>query len=325
LLTLSGLALIADVAGPAQARAHATRDGVVVVLTSLGYEGGAAAGTGMVLTSSGRVLTNNHVIAGATSVRVSVPKTGHTYSAHVVGYDVPDDVAVLQLDNASGLTTVTRESSPGVSVGDTVTAVGNAGGTGTIATAGGKVTRVRRTITVRDDHGRLEKLAGLIETSTHVEPGDSGGALLNSSGRVVGMITAASGSDRFRLRGAASNAAFAIPIAKAAGIAQKILTGRGSTLIHVGPTAFLGVQVGAVDAGSGASIAGVVPDGPADSAGIAAGDVITAVAGKRVTAPSDISTILLTKKPGMRIEVGYVDGSHVKRSAVVTLASGPPQ
>src|SRR3954453_19294986 len=134
LLTLSGLVLIADVAGPAQARAHATRDGVVVVLTSLGYEGGAAAGTGMVLTSSGRVLTNNHVIAGATSVRVSVPKTGHTYSAHVVGYDVPDAVAVLQLENASGLTTVTRDSSPGVSVGDTVTAVGNAGGTGTIAT-----------------------------------------------------------------------------------------------------------------------------------------------------------------------------------------------
>src|SRR3954462_2143488 len=171
LLTLSGLALIADVAGPAQARAHATRDGVVVVLTSLVYEGGAAAGTGMVLTSSGRVLTNNHVIAGGTSVRVSVPKTGHTYSAHVVGHDVPDDAA-----------------------------------------AGGTVTRVRRTITVRDDHGRLEKLAGLIETSTHVQPGDSGGALLNSSGRVVGMITAASGSDRFRLRGAASKAAFAIPI-----------------------------------------------------------------------------------------------------------------
>src|SRR3954463_13410964 len=191
LLTLSGLALIAAVAGPAQARAHATRDGVVVVLTSLGYEGGAAAGTGMVLTSSGRVLTNNHVIAGATSVRVSVPKTGHTYTAHVVGYDVPDDVAVLQLDKASGLTTVTRESSSAVAVGDTVTAVGNAGGTGTIATAGGKVTRVRRTITVRDDHGRLEKLeklADLIETSTHVEPGDSGGALLNSGGRVVGMI-----------------------------------------------------------------------------------------------------------------------------------------
>jgi S1-C subfamily serine protease len=330
LLTLACLAVVAaTVAGLARARSGASSDGVVVITTQLGFQGGAAAGTGMVLTSSGRVLTNNHVIAGATSVRVTVPKTHRSYSAHVVGYDVADDVAVLKLDGASGLATVTRGSSSSVAVGDTVTAVGNAGGSGSITTSGGKVTRIGETISVRDDHGRVEELTDLIQASTRVQPGDSGGALLDGNGRVVGMITAASGSRRFRFDGASSNAAFAIRIAKASGIAQQIVAGRRSAVVHIGPTAFLGVSVGAVDgsspATSGALIAGVVPDGPADSAGLAAGDVITTVAGKPVAAPSDISTILLTKKPGARIAVAYVERSGARHTATVTLGSGPPQ
>ncbi len=329
LLTLACLAVVAaTVAGLARARSGASSDGVVVIMTQLGFQGGAAAGTGMVLTSSGRVLTNNHVIAGATSVRVTVPKTHRSYTAHVVGYDVADDVAVLKLDGASGLATVTRGSSS-VAVGDSVTAVGNAGGSGSITTSGGKVTRVGETISVRDDHGRVEELTDLIQASTRVQPGDSGGALLDGNGRVVGMITAASGSRRFRFDGASSNAAFAIRIAKASGIAQQIVAGRRSAVVHIGPTAFLGVSVGAVDgsspATSGALIAGVVPDGPADSAGLAAGDVITTVAGKPVAAPSDISTILLTKKPGTRIAVAYVERSGARHTATVTLGSGPPQ
>jgi S1-C subfamily serine protease len=330
LLTLACLAVVAaTVAGLARARSGASSDGVVVITTQLGFQGGAAAGTGMVLTSSGRVLTNNHVIAGATSVRVTVPKTHRSYSAHVVGYDVADDVAVLKLDGASGLATVTRGSSSSVAVGDTVTAVGNAGGSGSITTSGGKVTRIGETISVRDDHGRVEELTDLIQASTRVQPGDSGGALLDGNGRVVGMITAASGSRRFRFDGASSNAAFAIRIAKASEIAQQIVAGRRSAVVHIGPTAFLGVSVGAVDgsspATSGALIAGVVPDGPADSAGLAAGDVITTVAGKPVAAPSDISTILLTKKPGARIAVAYVERSGARHTATVTLGSGPPQ
>jgi len=330
LLTLACLAVVAaTVAGLARARSGASSDGVVVITTQLGFQGGAAAGTGMVLTSSGRVLTNNHVIAGATSVRVTVPKTHRSYSAHVVGYDVADDVAVLKLDGASGLATVTRGSSSSVAVGDTVTAVGNAGGSGSITTSGGKVTRIGETISVRDDHGRVEELTDRSQASTRVQPGDSGGALLDGNGRVVGMITAASGSRRFRFDGASSNAAFAIRIAKASGIAQQIAAGRRSAVVHIGPTAFLGVSVGAVDgsspATSGALIAGVVPDGPADSAGLAAGDVITTVAGKPVAAPSDISTILLTKKPGARIAVAYVERSGARHTATVTLGSGPPQ
>jgi len=323
LLTLGG---IAAVAGTGQARTGAARDGIVVVTTRLGFQSGAAAGTGMVLTPSGQVVTNNHVIAGATTVSVTVPSTRHTYTAQVVGYDVADDVALLQLRGASSLTTVTRGNSSSVRVGDAVTAVGNAGGTGSLSSAAGKVTGVGRSITAGDDQGRSERLTGLIETSAHVRPGDSGGALLDAASRVVGMVTAASGPS-FRFRGTAGTSAFAIPVAKAFAIAQKIAAGRSSARVHVGPTAFLGVQVTAADAGStpGVLIADVVDGGPADSAGIEAGDVVTALAGRRVTAPTALSGIILTKKPGMRISVAWIDGAGQSRTATVTLASGPPQ
>src|SRR5262249_44234854 len=149
--------------------------GVVVIETQLGYRGGAAAGTGMVLTSSGEVLTNNHVIRGATTVRVVVPRTGRAYTAKVLGYDVSDDVARLRLVGASTLKTVSTAGSSKVAVGDAVTAVGNAGGTGTLATAGGSITALRQSILVNDEQGGAVRLTGLIQTNAGVQPGDSGG------------------------------------------------------------------------------------------------------------------------------------------------------
>jgi S1-C subfamily serine protease len=324
-LCLSALAGVAA-AGIAHARESAARDGIVLVTTKLGYQGGAAAGTGMLLTPSGQIVTNNHVIAGATAVSVTVPSTRRTYTAQVVGYDVPDDVALLQLRGASGLATVTKGSSSSLTVGDTVTAVGNADGAGSLSSAAGKVIGLGRSITAGDDQGRSERLTGLIETNARVRPGDSGGALLDAGGRVVGMVTAASGPS-FRFRGTSGTSAFAIPVAKAFTIAQKIAAGQSSAVVHIGPTAFLGVQVTTADAGStaGARIAGVVPGGPADSAGIETGDVVTTLAGQRVTTPSSISTVILTKKPGVRIEVAWVDGAGQSHRATVRLASGPPQ
>ena len=132
-----GLALFGAIAaaiGADAALAHtstaAVQTGVVVVRTNLAYENGAAAGTGMVLTSSGEVLTNNHVIRGATTIKVIVPQTKKTYAARVLGYDVTADVALLQIVNASGLATVNIGNSAKVADGQAVTAVGNAGGTG---------------------------------------------------------------------------------------------------------------------------------------------------------------------------------------------------
>ncbi len=169
--------------------------GLVDVVTTLGYQDGAAAGTGMVLTSTGEVLTNNHVIDGATSIKATDVGNGRTYTAKVVGYDKSKDVAVLQLEGASGLATVTLSSSS-PQTGQKVVALGNAlgkGGTPSVAT--GRVTGLGQSITASDESaGNAEQLTGLIAHNAGIQPGDSGGPLVNTYGQVIGMDTAASTS-----------------------------------------------------------------------------------------------------------------------------------
>ena len=321
------IALVAIGSGTAFAAtrttSHQIGTGVVVIETNLAYQNAAAAGTGIVLTSSGRILTNNHVIAGATTIRVVVPKTTHTYAARVVGYDRTADVAVLQLQKASNLKTVTTGDASSLKLGARVTAVGNAGGTGRLTSSRGNVTGLHKSITVQGDDGTTEQLTGLIETNAALQPGDSGGPLLNSAGRVVGIDTAASSSSPFAV--SASNDGYAIPIGKATTIAKQIVSGKSSATVHIGATAFLGVQLEPSFAGQGATIAGVVPGAPAAAAGLVPGDVIIAVAGKAVSGPSDIAPIILTHKPGDRITITYSDASGQTQSASVTLASGPPR
>jgi S1-C subfamily serine protease len=317
----------------ARGKAAPIGTGVVVIDTNLAYQGNAAAGTGMVLTASGQVLTNNHVINGATAIRVVVPKTGHAYSARVLGYSRTADVALLQLQGARNLKTVSI-SSGRLTVGATVTALGNAGGSGRIASATGTVTGLGRSITASDDAGGSERLTGLIETNAALEPGDSGGPLVNAQGKVVGMDTAALAQVGFLETSA--RYAYAIPIAKALRIAHAISSGKASATVHIGPTAFIGIQVASVDAPgygdgsrstsvSGALIAGVVSGGPADSAGLAAGDVITAINGRTISSPAAIPPLILAMKPGAQITVTYFDPSGTSQTATVTLGSGPPQ
>jgi len=321
------IALVAIGSGTAFAAtrttSHQIGTGVVVIETNLAYQNGAAAGTGIVLTSSGRILTNNHVIAGATTIRVVVPKTTHTYAARVAGYDTTADVAVLQLQKASNLKTVTTGDASSLKLGARVTAVGNAGGTGRLTSSRGNVTGLHKSITVQGDDGTTEQLTGLIETNAALQPGDSGGPLLNSAGRVVGIDTAASSSSPFAV--SASNDGYAIPIGKATTIAKQIVSGKSSATVHIGATAFLGVQLEPSFAGQGATIAGVVPGAPAAAAGLVPGDVIITVAGKAVSGPSDIAPIILAHKPGDRITITYFDASGQSLSASVALASGPPQ
>jgi S1-C subfamily serine protease len=331
LLVVVGLIVAAVGAGIALARGTASPigSGVVVIDTNLAYQGATAAGTGMVLTSSGEVLTNNHVISGATTIKVVVPKTGHSYTARVVGYSRTADVALLQLQGASNLKTVSIGAAK-LSVGATVTALGNAGGNGSISSATGRVTGLGKSITASDDQGGSERLTGLIETNAGVQPGDSGGPLLNSKGQVVGMDTAASSG--FGFQNVSSADAYAIPIAKALTIAHAISSGKASASVHIGATAFLGIEVQSVDAAgygyggvSGVLIAGVVSGGPAASAGLAAGDVITALDGHTVSSPSAVPALVLAKKPGATITVAYVDRSGASHTATVTLGSGPAQ
>ena len=323
------LAAVIGVSTSAAGAVPAVDRGVVDVNTNLGYQDVAAAGTGMVLTSTGEVLTNNHVIRGATTVRVTSPATGRTYAATVVGYDVSADVAVLSLRGASGLQTVTLGDSDTLKRGEAVTAVGNAGGAGGApAVTKGTITGLGRTITASDEDGSAEQLLDLIETNAGLQPGDSGGPLLDGAGRIIGMDTAASNS--FFLQ-PGSNGGYAIPINNALAIARQITAGRASSTVHIGRTGFLGVDV--QPSGyyqgeaytAGALIVGIVPASPAERAGLSVGDVITSLAGHRITSAATLTRIVLSNPPGRKVKVSWVDGAGNSSTATLTLASGPPQ
>jgi S1-C subfamily serine protease len=287
--------------------------GIVDIASTLGHQNAEAAGTGMVLTSNGNVLTNNHVVQGATSITVVVVSTGRTYTATVVGTDPPADVAVLQLNDASGLATAELGTSA-ATVGEAVTAVGNAGGTGTLSAADGTVTAVNQSITATDSGGgNAEQLSGLIETDAAVQPGDSGGPLYDAAGAIVGMDTAASSGGAVQ--------AYAIPMSTAEGIATRIEQGVTTATIQQGYPAFLGVSVS--DGQGGAAVLGVVPDGPAASAGMTAGDAITAIAGRPVTSGAGLDAALAGHSPGQQVTVTWADAVGGVHSATVTLGTGP--
>jgi S1-C subfamily serine protease len=298
--------------------------GIVDINTDLGYQDGEAAGTGMVITSSGEVFTNNHVIVGATKITATDLGNGNTYTARVVGYDRGHDIAVLQLEGASGLKTVSLGDSSSVATGAHITTIGNAGGTGgTPAAAGGQVTAVNQSITAGDDlDGSQEHLSGLIELAGDLQPGDSGGPLVNSSGDVVGMDTAASSTFEFQ---SSSGQGFAIPISKVETIAHEILNGTTTGMIHIGATPFLGVKINSTSSASGAAVADVISGTPAASTTLADGDVITALDGSSVGSPTDLSNLVLSHHPGDSVRITWKTAAGSTHTAAVTLASGPPQ
>ena len=181
----------APLAGGQQDIVGKVSPGLVLINTALQYNGEAAAGTGMVISADGLVLTNNHVIRGSTRITATVVATGKTYQAQVVGYDVTGDIALIQLQQASGLTTEPIGNSSAAKAGDAVVALGNAEGQGKITAAAGHVTALNATITASDEAGSTsaETLHGMIQTNADIQPGDSGGPLASSAG-VIGMDTA---------------------------------------------------------------------------------------------------------------------------------------
>jgi S1-C subfamily serine protease len=303
---------------------------LVDIVSTDGYQGAASAGTGIVLTSTGEVLTNNHVISGATSIKVTDVGNGRTYTAKVVGYDASDDVAVLQLQGASGLTTASLGNSSTVQAGENVTALGNAGGKGgTPSVASGTVTALNQSITASDElSGSSEQLTGLIETNADIQPGDSGGALVNSYGQVIGMNTAASSQYQFQGQ-TGQERAYAIPVNQAMTIAHQIEKGTGSADVHIGATAFLGVAVSNQSAGfgesggNGAVIAKVVSGSPADKAGLTAGDEITSVGGQQISSAKDVAHALVKYHPGDSVPVSWLDQTGQSHTGSVTLTTGP--
>jgi len=334
---------------------------LVDVVSTDGYQGATSAGTGIVLSSTGEVLTNNHVVNGATSIKVTDIGNGKTYTASVVGYDASHDVAVIQLQGASGLTTASLGNSSTVQTGNSVTALGNAEGKGgTPSVAPGTVTALNQSITASDELSNVsEQLTGLIETNAPIQPGDSGGSLVNSYGQVIGMDTAAGSSDQPQSQSSTATAtqAYAIPINEAVSIAQQIESGTTTADVHIGATAFLGVEIGSSSTGSsgsngfggsegsngfggfggfggqgnqgsqgstsGVSVAGTVSGSPAANAGLTQGDTITAIGGQSVNSAEDVAHSLVKYHPGNSISVTWVDQSGQSHTTNLTLANGP--
>ncbi|RUQ08812.1 S1C family serine protease [Curtobacterium sp. HSID17257] len=299
----------------------AQKKGIVTIDTVMNYDTSSqAAGTGMVLTSDGFVLTNNHVVQGATSIRVTDETTGKQYQAEVVGTDATHDVAVLKLQDASGLSTVTLDDDGEPSTGDAVTDVGNAEGTGNLVAAAGTVTALDQDIQVQSESGTgTESLQGLIQVAAQIVPGDSGGPVLDSEGEVVGMATAASS-------GSAEVTGYAIPITTAKAIADKILAGESSDTVTIGLPAFLGVQVGSsatTQTTAGVPVAGTVDGSGAAAAGLVAGDTITSIDGTAVTSNDALTSAIRSHAVGDRVQIGYTDATGAAHTVTVTLTAGP--
>jgi S1-C subfamily serine protease len=286
--------------------------GLVRIVAESAYDGSTAAGTGMVLTPSGEVVTNNHVVEGSTRIRATEASTGKTYTARLLATDRRDDVAALQLRGASGLTPVATDTS-GVQRGDSVTAVGDAEGNNSLSAAPGTVSAVRRSITTTDSDGTDgERLHGLIEVDADVLSGDSGGALLDSDGQVVGMTTAAS-------RGSATITGYAIPVAKVLRIVDQANGAPGSAAVGLGYDGFLGVEL---STRSAATVGAVIGGTPAARSGITAGSTVTSFAGHRVSTAGQLHRLVAARQPGDVVRVGWRDssGSH---SASVRLVRAP--
>jgi len=326
--------------------------GVVLIDTELGYENAEAAGTGIVLSKDGLVLTNNHVIADSTKISVTVATTGKTYEASVVGSDSTEDVAVLQLKGASDLQPATVDDDS-VTVGDDVTAVGNSEGQGQLQAADGTVTDLGASVTTTAQGSEdSETLNNMIQVQADIVSGDSGGALLDDEGEVVGMNTAASS-------GSATVTGFAIPIESALSTAESIIDGEQTSTNTLGYPAFLGIgvqqdsqngqssqsgqgsqsiqpgdgssngqsgqpsQSGSSSQAEGAVVAGVYEDTPAAEAGLTAGDTITRIGSTQITDGTGLSSAIAEHKPGDTVSLSWTDANGQTHSAKVTLTEGP--
>ena len=260
-------------------------------------------GTGIIISSDGYVLTNAHVVDRASKVSVALAGSSRPVAATVIGADDAHDIALLKIDNASGLPAAELGRSAEVTVGEDVVAIGNALGLrGDPTVTRGIVSALNRTV---------ENLTGMIQTDAAINPGNSGGPLVNSSGQVIGINTAVAADG-------AQNIGFAIPIDKARSLAERLKTGQGPA-----PVAFLGVSTTEpMDGSGGAQVVEVVSDGPAEDAGIRVGDMIVSFDGKPVAGADTLSGLVQTRQPGDTVQV-VVERNGSSRTVSVKLGTRP--
>jgi len=279
------------------------------------------AGTGMILTTDGEVLTNNHVVAGATSIKVTVFGQSAARDADLLGSDPLDDVALVKMRGGSGLPLVELGDSDKAVVGDDVVAIGNA-----LALAGGPtvtegiVSAKERTVPAGN-----ETLEGMLQTDAAINPGNSGGPLANAQGQVIAMNTAVAAGAPGE---PAQNVGFAIPVNRIKPLLADLRQGRAP----VPSTAFLGAALVTLTPelrqqygfapDRGAVVGQVVAGSPAENAGLQVGDVVSAVDGEAVDSAEKLSRLIRQHKPGDRVQLRFVRGT-TEHSVTVVLGSRP--
>jgi S1-C subfamily serine protease len=340
------------------------KPGLVDITSTLKYASETAEGTGMILSASGLVLTNNHVIDGATAIKVSLADDmSQTYPARVLGYDSTHDVALLQLSGAPHLATVSFGNSSQVRVGIPVLALGDAQGRGGVTAAPGDISGLDRSIQASDQgSGTIEDLNDMLQTNAQIQQGDSGGALADNAGQVIGMVTAANTGSGGQPGGTTG---FAIPIDTALAIAGRIADGRPSATVSIGLPGFLGVEVAQSDssrpwqqaaderqsgtnqggapggsacvadgqepgvpdriapADTGALILGILCHTAAQAKGLMPGDVIISVDGEPVTTPSSLTDITARYHPGDVVSIGWEAANGTRHTVRIVLGQGP--
>lgn len=294
------------------------------------YEGRAAdaqeigAGTGMILTADGLILTNAHVTLAdensctvAPSIRVTLADSTAPKPVDVVAIDCDDDIALLRLPGSTKLPTVSLGNSAGIEVGDTVVAIGNA-----LDLAGGPtVTEGIISAIGRPLEGNTEDLFNLLQTDAAINPGNSGGPLVNAAGQVIGMNTAV--IDQASAGQTAENLGFAIAVNTIRPIVNELQTGKASK-------AFLGVQTADVtpdvadrlglSVDSGAIVEEVEPGSAADKAGLRMNDVVVAFDGKPITDSGDLVSAIRQANPGQQVTLTVERGTKTL-AITVTLGS----
>jgi S1-C subfamily serine protease len=289
---------------------------------------------------------------GSTELSAQVDGQGKSYPATVIGVDVTQDVALLQLHGGDRFRSVTIGDSGPVEVGDQVVAVGNALALpGPETVTGGLISAVHRAVAISDPTtGSTEDLSGMFQTSAAISSGNSGGPLVDTAGRVIAMNTAAASTDGSGET--ATDVGFAIPINRAMSLARQILSGRSSSTVQIGAQAITGVSVTSVACADGedgclplgfgsfgqsfsqpgfyqaptdegAVVDGVGAGTPAAAAGVQVGDVITSFDKKSVISPQQLTALLNGLKVGTEVTVGWVGDSGARRSARFPLVQGP--
>ena len=301
-----------DVAGLGARLAQAT----VLVDAQLRHHSYDSAGTGIVLTPAGLVLTDEHVVNDAAGITAQIGGTGRTYQAALVGVDLAEDVALLQLENASGLATVALGRSSTVAVDDRVAVIGYPSDTAP-ASVGGRVISVSESVDVTDNSFEVGTTnetkitySDMLHSTAHSLSGQSGGPVVDTLGRVVGMDQVGGDNDDYD-----------IPIDRALAAARDIAAGHASADVVIGATADLGLVARDTSSG-GVRVTTVYSGTPAQSIGLRRGDLIVAVDGSLIASAPELRRVLMSHHPGDRISLRWTDTGGQQHTVRVTLTTG---